>query len=416
MNRIKKNILYITSQYPNDTGDTAFIETEIKYLSKAFENIIVLSHGDPCKKSVSIPQNVIVLYFHKNSLFIKFIACFRVLFEKIFWKELRYIICNKKKLSCIKDAIFLLATALLESSQIDSLIKKYNISICYTFWYHSSTLGCQLTLKHMGLTSIPVYTRTHRFDLYEFRNTGYYQPYKIQMDEKIGKVFFISKNGMDYYKNTFATRNADVYKLHYLGTENFKPFEFNKYTETIELLSVSYVVPVKRIHLIIKALSLCAKENIRINWTHIGTGSETDTIISLGQEKLHNTSVSYCFLGAKSNLEVHEYYQNKTVDLFVNMSESEGLPVSIMEAMSYGTPVIAPDVGGINEIVDENSGWLLSKDNCVEEFVKIIKFWNTLSIERKHRKACNAYKKWDATFNAKKNYTEFIKEFNSIIQ
>ena len=81
---------------------------------------------------------------------------------------------------------------------------------------------------------------------------------------------------------------------------------------------------------------------------------------------------------SKTNEEVMEYYKNNLVDLFVNMSESEGLPVSMMEAMSFGVPVIAPDVGGIKEIVDENSGWLLSCENCSAEFVEVINTLNSL--------------------------------------
>lgn len=41
------------------------------------------------------------------------------------------------------------------------------------------------------------------------------------------------------------------------------------------------------------------------------------------------------------------------------MSDSEGIPVSIMEAMSFGIPVIARNVGGMSEIVNEENGLLL---------------------------------------------------------
>jgi glycosyltransferase involved in cell wall biosynthesis len=53
------------------------------------------------------------------------------------------------------------------------------------------------------------------------------------------------------------------------------------------------------------------------------------------------------------------YYSINTVDLFINVSSSEGVPVSIMEAMSFGIPVIATAVGGTPEIVSEKTGWLI---------------------------------------------------------
>jgi len=44
--------------------------------------------------------------------------------------------------------------------------------------------------------------------------------------------------------------------------------------------------------------------------------------------------------------DVLNYYASNPVDVFINTSSSEGLPVSIMEAMSFGIPVIATNVGG----------------------------------------------------------------------
>ena len=44
------------------------------------------------------------------------------------------------------------------------------------------------------------------------------------------------------------------------------------------------------------------------------------------------------------------------VDLFLTVSANEGIPVSIMEAQSFGIPVIATDVGGISEIVNNVNG------------------------------------------------------------
>ena len=49
------------------------------------------------------------------------------------------------------------------------------------------------------------------------------------------------------------------------------------------------------------------------------------------------------------------------IDLFVLPSLSESLPVSIIEAMSFGIPVVATDVGGVPEIVaDGETGYIIS--------------------------------------------------------
>ena len=54
------------------------------------------------------------------------------------------------------------------------------------------------------------------------------------------------------------------------------------------------------------------------------------------------------------------------------------LPVSVMEAMSFGIPVLATDVGGTSEIVKDGcNGFLLNADFTAEEFKeKIMSFLN----------------------------------------
>ena len=48
-------------------------------------------------------------------------------------------------------------------------------------------------------------------------------------------------------------------------------------------------------------------------------------------------------------------------DIFVLISKFEGLPITILEAMSTGLPVIATDVGGISEAVDSSCGFLIKR-------------------------------------------------------
>ena len=52
-----------------------------------------------------------------------------------------------------------------------------------------------------------------------------------------------------------------------------------------------------------------------------------------------------------------------SADLYVLASHHEGLPVTVMEALALGVPVVAPAVGGLPEVVDERSGILVSPDD-----------------------------------------------------
>lgn len=64
----------------------------------------------------------------------------------------------------------------------------------------------------------------------------------------------------------------------------------------------------------------------------------------------------------------------KQNDIFCLISNYEGLPISIIEAMRAGMPIIASDVGGVNELVqDEVNGFLIPRGN-ISELVDKLKY------------------------------------------
>ena len=107
------------------------------------------------------------------------------------------------------------------------------------------------------------------------------------------------------------------------------------------------------------------------------------------------------------NSEIMKWYINEIPSLFINLSSSEGIPVSIMEAMSFGIPVIATDVGGTSEIVNNENGYLISENPSIEEVKSLICDYLTLTDYQKNLKKNAAYKTWENSYNAEINYTEF---------
>ena len=84
--------------------------------------------------------------------------------------------------------------------------------------------------------------------------------------------------------------------------------------------------------MIVEILSYIDRENVK--WVHFGEGYLRDEIEKLCNTKLKNVKVD--FRGLVANADILDYYANNYVDLFINVSESEGIPVSIMEATSAG--------------------------------------------------------------------------------
>jgi glycosyltransferase involved in cell wall biosynthesis len=79
-----------------------------------------------------------------------------------------------------------------------------------------------------------------------------------------------------------------------------------------------------------------------------------------------------------------------------------------MEAMSFGIPAIATNVGGVSEIVqDEKNGFLLEKDFTDTQLAERIRRCSEMPNEvyQTYRKAARDY--WEENFNAEKNYSDF---------
>ncbi|MDE6782828.1 MAG: glycosyltransferase, partial [Paramuribaculum sp.] len=114
--------------------------------------------------------------------------------------------------------------------------------------------------------------------------------------------------------------------------------------------------------------------------------------------------------GAMPNPAVQRVLFSEPIDWIMLLSDSEGgRPISICEAMAYGIPTIATEVGGVPEIVDDDCGLLLAPDSTPEEFVRgLLPYLD--SDQRTARLREGAYTRWHEHYNAPALRQQFVSE------
>lgn len=131
--------------------------------------------------------------------------------------------------------------------------------------------------------------------------------------------------------------------------------------------------------LFLKAAKEMIKNYSRTKFTLIGGGpllKECQNFVK--ENKLEN---NIFLLGKKIPEETWEILLG--FDIFVLASKFEGLPLTIIEAMFTGLPVIATNVGGVNELVKNNKNGFLIKPNSIKELIQKMIYFIEHSIERK---------------------------------
>ncbi len=203
--------------------------------------------------------------------------------------------------------------------------------------------------------------RGHAFDIDPGRNAM--NPYLMKrfIAREADELYLISRHAKEQYLR-YMEGWAPPEKLKVVGMgskgEPAPGKEPPLFTEGVfRIVSCASLVEIKQVPVLIDAL--VAWTGGPLCWLHMGGGPLEEAVRAYAREKLAGKdNVTYEITGRIGNDEVQAIYESRAFDLFVNTSRMEGVPVSIMEAMRFGIPVLAPQVGGVPELVDGSVGLL----------------------------------------------------------
>lgn len=372
-----------------------FFKLELPYLVDAFDRVIVVSYEDDSEACERVSREFGVDYICVPDL--SFGSCASVLLgltrNEALKNEIRGKGVREKLYACFYEQWCRSVERMLLGKIRDDLP-----TVVYSYWLSRGAYAAiKIAEQHPNVCR--VVSRAHGFDLYEERNQLGYLPFRLYLSDRLSEIHFISQDGLTYFKSKYPAGRAKL-QVSRLGVCRQNARKQITEKTSVCIASCSSVCEVKRIDLIIETLS---KINIPFKWLHIGDGELSSSIKALAEKEL--PSGSFFFLGAVDNEDIPKVYEAYDVDFLINMSDSEGVPVSIMEAFSLGIPAIARDVGGNSEIVDNSTGLLL-KDDFVSETRELL--MRRFDSDSYGSLSNGAYEKWFEVYRADVNFANFF--------
>lgn len=405
---MKKICCLFTSEYPFASGEP-FLESEVCFLRNAFDEIHIFPFfvNKNAIQTRLTPNNFYIhpLYINKKK---RVYFLIKGLFGKK--KQFDHHLTFKEFLyECFLSGR--IHSAFKRSKKFISEIDKESVIYVYSYWSNyigTLALFFKKELLRQKFVVVKNISRAHGCDIYYERKGISLIPFQAFNVLNTNYIYPCSKDGESILKVNFPNF-SDKISCRYLGVEP-------NYLNTGDLnsnvfLTVSYFIPVKRMEFFCNAFISFHKEHP--NWKWIAVGGGDDVIFSKVRKMLkeNNVSDSVHLMGPISNSELIQLYRTNHFAFFVNTSSSEGLPVSIMEAQSFGIPCIAPNVGGISEIVNKENGFLFEQTNSKSDLVSVLEKACQLSNEEYKNLSKKSFENTNTIFNSSLNYEKFVKEF-----
>jgi colanic acid/amylovoran biosynthesis glycosyltransferase len=380
----------------------------MKIAESFFEKIIVIVPKGQCQtfEHYSSPNMMVYQWSFKRDF-------------KVIWNSLPFVlslitineIFGSRKRTKIKNRLKIALNDVLKSSclmnEVQVILTKEQLnpkeSVFYSYWNDYKALALARLKKKIKGAFI---SRAHSSDIFAFRSRFNYLPYKRFILSNLDQTYSVSDIGKEELEKCIEEKDFEKVSVSRLGKQNLRSPLFEKTDDKIIICSCSHFNHLKRVHLIPRILK---KVNIpNIHWVHFGWGyPEYENMV---HDELQDVKFSFELKGETENENILDFYNSNFVDLFINLSTHEGIPVSIMEAFSAAIPVLATNVGGVGEIVDENCGFVIEKEFNVDLVAKKLEEYFSASYEIQINKRKNACLQWEKKYNAEKNYQDFYKQ------
>ncbi|MCQ3935850.1 MAG: hypothetical protein DPW18_02265 [Chloroflexi bacterium] len=412
------NLILFTASFPYvQGGESNFLSVETQHLSGVFDRVFVVP--ETIKDSNPVDHTGLMVdtdYAHALAS-TGMMDLFRLaVSSRIFHRGFRESGFPRFSFSAWRRLIAFSGKAELTRRWVHDFLRKQNLNsrdcLFYTYWFDHATTGiASAREQHPDLRLV---TRAHGYDIYE---EEYYDPPFFPCRQTtlpwIDRIFPDSQAGAAHLKKRHPEFSPRM-EISLLGVVD-PGFQTRASSDGVfRIVSCSMIRPEKRIGLIFEAVKYAAERrpSQRFEWTHIGSGGLRDEFQKRAAQE-YPSNASAHFPGYSDHAALMRMYREQPFDLFMNLSETEGTPVSIMEAISCGIPVLATAVGGNKEIVSERNGLLVGKNPALDEISSAI-FHLIDNPDEMMNKRLGSRQVWEAQYNARLNFSKFSQTLKQI--
>lgn len=413
---MKKLLILFSKGFPYGRSEP-FLENEYPIYKEYFDKVLIVTccrKGEQPTRLIDDPT-IEVLPDHTLAKHLPSVltAIPRMLTDRMFYKELKRLIFQDR--FALRKLHYLLSYALCanhQAAQAHRWLKKhpqYDQAVIYSYWMNFPAYGAVRLDQKLGGRLCAV-SRAHGGDLYVERHDQVgHLPYHEQLYHQLTEIAAISEDGKAYLEQRYG--QLGKVSVHRLGALDRGARNPSADRRTLRIATCSRTIPLKRLDRLVDAL--CLITDRPIHWIHIGGGEQQAQLERYAAEKLP-PNVTAEFTGTVPNTRIYEIYGSQSVHVFVNISRTEGVPVAIMEAMSFDIPVIATAVGGTPELIDEGeNGFLLPESYADEALAALLRRFMEMPEPEYQSLRTGARKKFEESYNAIPNYRRFVEYLSS---
>ena len=375
MNKHHK-ILYLAPEIP--ALSATFVYNEICKLRELGYQVSVASVHAPIAKVDHETQQKVgeVWVVYQSNFASNLLALLTVLITQPvhFVKSFAWLLKDIVSLGVVNRNALGLVYRYVAAAKLARYIVKNNIVHSHVHFAHVPT---DIAMYAACMSGTDFSVTSHANDIFQ---RGWLLKEKIQRS-----TFFvtISEFNKAYLSNLAPTLNNKI-KVIYCGVDTSQfTFQAPRNNDVFTFGFLARLVEKKGLEYLIKACKKLKEQHHNFKVEIVGDGPLSEPLKALTHELGLQNQIT--FLGQMPNKQVSDWL--KTLNAFVlpavkdSNGDMDGIPVSLMEAMASGIPVISTDLSGIKELViDKQTGLLALPGNEHDLADKMVELLATKNI------------------------------------